>query len=122
MPSRITVAVCQPMAGVGGFMPEGTWFLAISGILVFALVFILEARLLWSLFDWHNGVLTGSILQGFLPGGRVSPCTSLFNRHIVYFMYWFVTVFLRAREGVGVISPNVTVTCVGWELLVGLFD
>ena len=48
MLSRITVAVCEPMAGVGGFMLEGTWFLAISGILVLAVVFILEGRLLWS--------------------------------------------------------------------------
>ena len=33
MPSRITVAVCEPMAGVGGFMSEGTWFLAIYSCL-----------------------------------------------------------------------------------------
>ena len=51
MPSRITVAVCVPMAGVGGSgrpLPGGTVFLAISGILFFALVFVLEVRLLWS--------------------------------------------------------------------------
>ena len=51
MPSRITVAVCVPMAGVGGSgtpSPGGTVFLAISGILFFALVFVLEVRLLWS--------------------------------------------------------------------------
>ena len=45
MPSRITVAVCVPMAGVGGSgrpLPRGTVFLAISGILFFAL----EVRLL----------------------------------------------------------------------------
>ena len=50
MPSRITVAVCVPMAGVGGSgrsLPGGTVFLAISGILFFALVFVLEVRLLW---------------------------------------------------------------------------
>ena len=51
MPSRITVAVCVPMAGIGGsgrpFL-GGTVFLAISGILFFALVFLLEVRLLWS--------------------------------------------------------------------------
>ena len=42
MPSRITVAVCVPTAGVGGSgrpLPGGTVFLAISGILFFALVF-----------------------------------------------------------------------------------
>ena len=41
MPFRITVAVCVPMAGVGGSgrpLPGGTVFLAISGILFFALV------------------------------------------------------------------------------------
>ena len=41
MPSRITVAIFVPMAGVGGTgrrLPEVTRFLAISGILVFALV------------------------------------------------------------------------------------
>ena len=51
MPSRIIVAVCVPMAGVGGSgrpLPGGTVFLAISGILFFALVFVLEVRLLWS--------------------------------------------------------------------------
>ena len=51
MPSRITVAVCVPMAGVGGSgrpLPGGIVFLAISGILLFALVFVLEVRLLWS--------------------------------------------------------------------------
>ena len=50
MPSRITVAVCVPMAGVGCSgrpLPGGTVFLAISGILFFALVFVLEVRLLW---------------------------------------------------------------------------
>ena len=39
MPSRITVAVCVPMAGVGGTgspLPEGTRFLAICGILASA--------------------------------------------------------------------------------------
>ena len=51
MPSRITVAVCVPKAGVGGSgrpLPEGTMFLAISGSLFFASVFVLEVRLLWS--------------------------------------------------------------------------
>ena len=51
MPSRITVAVCVPMAGVGSSgrpLPGGTVFLAISGILFFALVFVLEVWLLWS--------------------------------------------------------------------------
>ena len=33
MQSRITVAGCERMAGVGGFMPEGTWFLAIYSCL-----------------------------------------------------------------------------------------
>ena len=50
MLSRITVAVCVPMAGVGGSgrpLPAGTEFLAISGILFFALVFVLEVRILW---------------------------------------------------------------------------
>ena len=49
MPSRITVAVCVPIAGVGASgrpLPGGTVFLAISGILFFALVFVLEVRLL----------------------------------------------------------------------------
>ena len=51
MPSRITVAVCVSMAGVGGSgrpLPGGTVILAISDILFFALVFVLEVRLLWS--------------------------------------------------------------------------
>ena len=50
MPSRITVAVCVPMAEVGDSgrpLPGGIVFLAISGILFFALVFVLEVRLLW---------------------------------------------------------------------------
>lgn len=50
---RNTVAVCVPMTGVGDTgkpSSEGTEFLAISGILVFAIVLILEARLLWSFF------------------------------------------------------------------------
>ena len=51
MPSRITVEVCVPMAGVrssGRYLPGEPVFLAISGILFFALVFVLEVRLLWS--------------------------------------------------------------------------
>ena len=51
MPSRITVAVCVPMAEVGDsgrLLPGRTVFLAISGITFFALVFVLEVRLLWS--------------------------------------------------------------------------
>ena len=51
MPSRITVTVCVPMAGVGGSgrpLPGGTVFLAIFGILFFTLVFVLEVWLLWS--------------------------------------------------------------------------
>ena len=44
MPSRVIVAVCVPVAGVGGSgkpLPGGTVFLAISGILLFfALVFV----------------------------------------------------------------------------------
>ena len=51
MPSRIIVAVCVPMTGVGDsgrHLPGRTVFLAISGILFFALVFVLEVRLLWS--------------------------------------------------------------------------
>ena len=54
MPSHITVAVCVPMAGVGGSgrpLSGGTVFLAISGILFFALVFVLEVRLLWSFLE-----------------------------------------------------------------------
>ena len=50
MPSRIAVAVCVPMAGVGGsgrHLPGRTVFLAISVILFFTLVFVLEVRLLW---------------------------------------------------------------------------
>ena len=50
MPSRITAAVCVPMVGVGGSgrpLPRGTVFLAISGILFFASVFVLEVRILW---------------------------------------------------------------------------
>ena len=51
MPSHITVAVCVPMAGVGGSgspLPGGTVLVAVSGILFFALVFVSEVRLLWS--------------------------------------------------------------------------
>ena len=51
MPSHITVAICVLIAGVGRSgrpSPGGTVFLAISGILFFALVFVLEVRLLWS--------------------------------------------------------------------------
>ena len=51
MPSRITVAVCVPMARVGGSggpLPGGTVLLAISGVLFFALVFVSEVRLSWS--------------------------------------------------------------------------
>ena len=51
MPSHITVAVCVPMAGVGGSgspLPGGTGLVAVSGILFFALVLVSEVRLLWS--------------------------------------------------------------------------
>jgi len=44
MLSRITVAICVSMAGVGGKgrpLSEGTGFLAISGIYFLGLIFIL---------------------------------------------------------------------------------
>ena len=46
---RITVAICVSMAGEGGkrrLSSVGTGFLAISGIVLLALVFIVLARLL----------------------------------------------------------------------------
>ena len=76
MPSRITVAVCVPMAGVGGtgrHLSGGTEFLAISGILVFAVVFILEARLLWSFLIGTMVYIFGILLQGVLIRGAGFP-------------------------------------------------
>ena len=70
MPSRITVAVCVPMAGVGGTerpLPEGTMFLAISGILVFVLVSYWRRGYCGFFLDWHNGFYMGSIARGFDP-------------------------------------------------------
>ena len=70
MPSRITLAVCVPMAGVGGTgrpLPEGTRFLAISGILVFAVVSSCRRGYCGHFFDWHNGFNTGYIARGFDP-------------------------------------------------------
>ena len=58
--------------------------LAISDILVFALVFILEARLLWSVLDWHNSFDMGFILQGVLIRRAGFPLyTALQVGHIV---------------------------------------
>ena len=57
--SRITVTVCVPMAGVGGTerpLPDGTRFLAISGILVFALVSSWRRGYCGRFFDWHHGL------------------------------------------------------------------
>ena len=68
MPSRITVAVCVPMAGVGGSgrpLPEETRFLAISGILVFALVLSRRRGYCSHFFDWHNGFYKGCIARVF---------------------------------------------------------
>ena len=70
MPSRITVAVCAPMAGVGGTwrpLPEGTRFLAISGILVFASVSSWRRGYCGHFFDWHNGFYMGYVATGFDP-------------------------------------------------------
>ena len=70
MPSRITVLVCVPMAGVwgtGGPLPEGPRFLAISGILVFALVLFWRRDYSGHFFDWHNGFYMGHIARGFDP-------------------------------------------------------
>ena len=68
MSSRITVAVCVPMAGVGGTgrpLPGGTRFLAISGILVFALVSSWKRGYFGHFFDWRNGFCMGYIARGF---------------------------------------------------------
>ena len=70
MPSRITVAVCVPMAGVGGTgrpLPEGTRFLAISGILDFALVSSWSRGYCGHFFDWHNGFYMDYIARSFDP-------------------------------------------------------
>ena len=70
MPSRITVAVLVPMAGVGGTgrpLPEGTRFLAISSILVFALVSPWRRGYCGHFFDWHDGFYMGCIERGFDP-------------------------------------------------------
>ena len=70
MPSRITVAVFVPMARVGGFgrpFPEGTVFLVISGIMFFALVFVLEVRLLWSFLGLAQQFHIWYIARGFDP-------------------------------------------------------
>ena len=79
MPSRITVAVCVPMAGVGGTgrpLPGGTVFLAISGILFFALVFVLELRLLWSFLRLTQQFYICYIARVFDP-----PVGFFFVRH-----------------------------------------
>ena len=76
------------------------------------LSFVLEARLLWSFLWLAQWFLHGLYCKGFWSRGRVSPCTSLLIGHNVCTpMYWFVTVLRRAREGVGVDSPKVTVSC-----------
>ena len=68
MLSRITVTVCVPMAGVlGDVCPRETRFLAISGILVFALVSSWRRGYCGHFFDWHNGFYMGYIARGFDP-------------------------------------------------------
>ena len=70
LPSRITVAVCVPMAGVGGTgrpLPGGTRFLAISGIIVFALVSPWRRGYCSHFFDTHNCFYMGYIARGFDP-------------------------------------------------------
>ena len=81
-PSRITVAVCVPMAGVGGTrrpLPEGMRFLAISGILVFALVSSWRRGYYGHFLDWHNGFYMGCIARGFDPDAGF-PLYVAFNR------------------------------------------
>ena len=55
-----------------------------------------------------------------------SECYILFIREVLGFRLFLCSYFLFSRRqayiDVGVISPKVMVTCVGWELLVGLFD
>ena len=71
MLSRITVTVCVPMAGVlGDVCPRETRFLAISGILVFALVSSWRRGYCGHFFDWHNGFYMGYIATGFDPEAR----------------------------------------------------
>ena len=66
MLSRITVTVCVPMAGVlGDVCPRETRFLAISGILVFALVSSWRRGYCGHFFDWRNGFCMGYIARGF---------------------------------------------------------
>ena len=75
MPSRITVAVCVPMAGLGDTgspLPEGTRFLAISGILVFAVVSSWRRGYCGHFFDWHNGFCMGYIARVYDPEAGVS--------------------------------------------------
>ena len=68
MLSRITVTVCVPMAGVlGDVCPRETRFLAISGILVFALVSSWRRGYCGHFFDWHNGFYMDYIARSFDP-------------------------------------------------------
>ena len=82
IPYRITVTVCVPMARVWGTVRpllEGTRFLAISGILVFALVSSWRRGYCGHFFDWHNDVYMGYIARGFDPEAGF-PLYVAFNR------------------------------------------
>ena len=68
-------------------------FFAISGILFFALVFILKVRLLWSFLGLAQQFYTWYIARFFLSKSWIFPCTSLLICHNIYMtMYWLITV------------------------------
>ena len=68
-------------------------FLAISGILLFALVSVLEVRLLWSFLGLAQKLYIWYIVRVFDPRVEFFPCTSLLICHNIYMtMYWLITV------------------------------
>ena len=96
MLSRIAVAICESMAGVRGkrrLLSGGTGFLAISGIVLFALVFyhigaaIVISSTIATVFMWEW-------MRGFCSYGWVSSCCfcDWFRSRSCVLLSWFVTV------------------------------
>ena len=100
--SRITVAICVSMAGVGGnrrLLSEGTGFLAISDILFSPSFHLGGATIVIFPIDWYNGVrlvpglyIGGTVVSlgvrqafGDVVGGGVTVCAALVSKatHVV---------------------------------------
>ena len=128
MLSSFTVTIWESTTGVGSkrrLSPGGAGFLAICGIMLFALVFTFEARcchFLLRVFCDCNKFIPCSFVRGFCSQGRVSCYNRLwFGSWSCVLLSWFVTVMWRAGRMFECDYSTLTYR-LGWLAYSSVFD